>query len=31
MNKAAGTQNTGGLCHAENSTAPALTERPYVG
>ena len=31
MNEPAGTQNTGGLCHAENSHAPALTERPYVG
>ena len=30
-NKAAGAQNTGGLCHAENSHAPALTDRPYVG
>ena len=29
MNEPAGTQNTGGLCHAENSHAPAPTDRPY--
>ena len=29
INEPAGTQNTGGLCHAENNHAPALTDRPY--